>query len=89
MYFSALPVPVKAQASIFHNQAVDEPLEGMWVSLAKLSMEVEQLQKWSPTEFLALFSEEFGAFHRLRLEKKESSLQQLLCNVLTSSEPLF
>lgn len=62
----------RAQAFIFHNQAEGEALEGTWVSLAKLtfSMEVEQLQRWSSTEFLALFAQEFGAFHRLRLEKR-------------------
>lgn len=43
----------------------------MAISLAKLTfrMDVEQLQNLSSTEFLALFSEDFGAFHKLRLEK--------------------
>ena len=89
MYFSALHVPARAQAFIFHNQAEVKGLEGMWVSLAEITftVEVEQLQRCSSTEFLALFSEEFSAFHRLRLEK--GLLWQLQSKVLTSTEPLF
>lgn len=61
----------KGKAFIFHNQAEDGALEGMSISLAKLTshIDVEQLQNLSPTEFLVLSSEEFGAFHKLRLEK--------------------
>lgn len=61
----------KGKAFIFHNQAEDGALEGTSISLAKLTfrMDAEQLQNLSPTEFLALSSEEVGAFHKLRLEK--------------------